>query len=147
MIRTKQVVINKTAGARLKTVSKTITFNVEPNPSGLVHCWGSTERFFGRSIFSGCGFSSFETAVGDDPEKDRICSSCCGSALAWSVSMGQSSEPRSAARVIPVVKKMIRKKTATTLQAIFGRDFLSGTISLPIGQSGKTIGLGYLFGC
>ncbi len=36
-IRTKQVVISKTAGARLSTVNSSITWIVELSPSGLVH--------------------------------------------------------------------------------------------------------------
>src|SRR5262245_34851365 len=40
MIRTKQVVISRIAGARLITVSSSITCSVEASPCGLVHCCG-----------------------------------------------------------------------------------------------------------
>ena len=40
MIRTKLVVISRIAGARLTTVSSSITCSVELMPPGLVHCCG-----------------------------------------------------------------------------------------------------------
>ena len=39
-MRTKQVVISSTAGARLSTVSSSITCSVELSPSGLVQAFG-----------------------------------------------------------------------------------------------------------
>ena len=51
-IRTKQVVINSTDGARLITVSSSITWMVELSPSGLVHCSGPPASPAGNSIFA-----------------------------------------------------------------------------------------------
>ena len=51
-IRTKQVVINMMAGAKLNTVNNNITCKVEESPSGLVHFSGPPASGVGRSIFA-----------------------------------------------------------------------------------------------
>ncbi len=52
-IRTKQVVIKRTAGARLSTVRRSITWSVELSPSGLVHCSGPPLSPSGTSMERG----------------------------------------------------------------------------------------------
>src|SRR5688572_7034640 len=52
MIRTKQVVISRIAGARLTTVNKSITCKAELSPSGLVHCSGPPAIPAGSSSLS-----------------------------------------------------------------------------------------------
>ena len=47
-MRTKQVVISSTAGARLSTVSSSITCSVELSPSGLVQAFGPAVEPFGK---------------------------------------------------------------------------------------------------
>ena len=51
--RTKQVVIKRIAGARLSTVSSSITWIVELSPSGLTHFSGPAERPCGKLSVSG----------------------------------------------------------------------------------------------
>src|SRR3569623_1676060 len=52
-IRMKLVVISSTAGARLRTVSSSITWMVEVSPSGLVHTVGPPESMLGNSTRAG----------------------------------------------------------------------------------------------
>ena len=51
--RTKQVVINRIAGARLSTVSSSITWIVELSPSGLTHFSGPAASSCGTLSASG----------------------------------------------------------------------------------------------
>ena len=53
MMRTKQVVISRIAGARLRTVSNSITCSVELNPSGLAQALGPAAKVSGSFIESG----------------------------------------------------------------------------------------------
>ena len=57
MMRTKLVVISRIAGARLTTVSSSITWMLELIPSGLVHCCGPPRPL------SACGSSDGPAAV------------------------------------------------------------------------------------
>ena len=52
-IRTKHVVINNMAGARLSTVKSSITWIVELSPSGLAHCFGPPASPSGSFIVNG----------------------------------------------------------------------------------------------